>query len=248
MWFLVLMLGVVAGTIGCIIGFGSSIVLLPALVMTVGPKEAVPILAIAGLMANLSRAGVWWREVDWRANTAYCVTAIPAAALGARTLVALEGRLVACLLGLFFLVMIPIRRWLLGRGLKIALWQLSLVGAAVGYLSGILATVGPINTPFFLAYGLVKGAYLSTEALGSAAVGITKAVVFRRFDALPAETIVWGLCIGSSVMAGSWLAKRFVLRLGPDHFRYLMDGLMAVAGLVMLWSAFGPSSGEVAGL
>ena len=34
---------------------------------------------------------------------------------------------------------------------------------------------------FFLAFGLVKGAYLATEALGSLAVYASKAIVFRSF-------------------------------------------------------------------
>jgi uncharacterized membrane protein YfcA len=133
--------------------------------------------------------------------------------------------------------MIPARRWLLARGLRIKAWHLTLVGAGVGFLSGLVASTGPINTPFFLAHGLVKGAYLATEALGSMAVGITKAIVFQRFDALPLETALRGLLIGSSLMIGSRLAKGFVLRLDADRFRLLMDLLLAASGLVLLWGA-----------
>ena len=106
--------------------------------------------------------------------------------------------------------MIPARRWLLARGLRIKAWHLPLVGAGIGFLSGMVASTGPINTPFFLAYGLVKGAYLSTEALGSMAIGITKAIVFQRFDALPLATVGRGLLVGASLMVGSRLAKGFV--------------------------------------
>jgi uncharacterized membrane protein YfcA len=102
----------------------------------------------------------------------------------------------------------------------------------------MVASTGPINAPFFLAHGLVKGAYLSTEALGAMAIGLTKAVVFQRFAALPSETLVHGLLVGASLMAGARLAKGFVLRLGAEQFRLLMDGLLATAGLVMLWGAF----------
>ena len=46
-------------------------------------------MAVAAVLANLSRILAWWREVDWRACAAYSITGIPAAALGARTLLAL---------------------------------------------------------------------------------------------------------------------------------------------------------------
>ena len=203
-----------------------------------GPQEAVPIMAIAALLANFSRVLVWWREVDWRANAYYCVTAIPMAALGARTLLVLDPRVVEGVLGGLFLLMIPARRWLFARGMRVEAWHLTLVGAVIGFLSGMVASTGPINTPFFLAYGLVKGAYLATEALGSMAIGLTKAIVFQRFDALPLETVGRGLLIGASLMIGSRLAKGFVLRLDAEQFRLLMDLLLAGAGLVLLWGAF----------
>jgi hypothetical protein len=236
-WLGVLLLGLVSGTLSGIVGFGASIMLMPPLVLAFGPQEAVPIMAIAALMANLARVLVWWREVDWRANAYYCATAVPCAALGARALLLLNPHIVEGILGATFIVMIPARRWLMGRGLRVSAWQLTLVGAAIGFLTGMVASTGPINTPFFLAYGLVKGAFLATEALGSMAIGLTKALVFRRFDALPMETVVRGLIVGTSLMAGSRLAKGFVLRLDASQFRLIMDLLLAGAGLILLWSA-----------
>jgi uncharacterized membrane protein YfcA len=237
-WAAILALGLVAGTLSGIVGFGASIMLMPVLMLAFGPLEAVPIMAIAAMLANFSRVVVWWREVDWRANAYYCATAIPAAALGARTLLILDPRLVEGILGAMFLTMIPARRWLLARGLRIEAWHLAVVGAGIGFLSGMVASTGPINTPFYLAYGLVKGAYLSTEALGSMAIGITKAIVFQRFNALPWETVARGIVIGATLMIGSRLAKGFVLRLDAHQFRVLMDCLLAGAGLMLLWGAF----------
>ena len=237
-WLGMLALGLFAGTLSGIVGFGASIMLMPVLMLAFGPQEAVPIMAIAALLANFSRVLVWWRDIDWRANAYYCVTAIPMAALGARTLLVLDARVVEGVLGGLFLLMIPARRWLSARGMRVKAWHLTLVGAVIGFLSGMVASTGPINTPFFLAYGLVKGAYLATEALGSMAIGLTKAIVFQRFDALPLETVARGIFIGASLMAGSRLAKGFVLRLEADQFRLLMDLLLAGAGLVLLWGAF----------
>ena len=88
---LVLALGLFAGSLSGIIGTGASIMLLPLLVFQFGPKQAVPIMAIAALMSNVGKLLAWWREVDWRAFAAYSITGIPAAALGARTLLVLPA-------------------------------------------------------------------------------------------------------------------------------------------------------------
>src|SRR5947208_15354624 len=106
----VLAVGLLAGTIS-IVGTGSSIMLMPVLVYAYGPKEAVPIMAVASVMANFSRILAWWREVDWRACAAYSVTGIPAAALGARTLLALPSHAVDVTIGRFLIAMVPVRHW-----------------------------------------------------------------------------------------------------------------------------------------
>ena len=233
----VLAVGLIAGTISGIVGFGSSIMLMPVLVVVFGPLQAVPIMATAAVMANLSRILVWWREVDWRACAAYSVTGVPSAALGARTLLVLPPRIVEGALGAFFILMIPARRWLASHQLRLNRWHLAAVGAVVGFLTGIVVSTGPITAPIFLAYGLVKGAFLATEAAGSLAVYLTKVAVFRNFGALPMDSLVKGLIIGSSLMAGSFLAKGFVLRLPADRFRLLMDALLLLSGVAMLWAA-----------
>ena len=234
---LVLLLGLVAGTVGGIVGFGTSIMLMPALVLVFGPREAVPILGVAAIMANASRVLAWWPEVDWRVTAAYSVTGIPAAALGAKTLLTLPPGVVETLLGIFFISMIPVRRWMARQPWKLTLWHMAAVGGVIGFITGIVVSTGPINAPFFLAYGLVKGAYLGTEAMGSLAVYVSKAITFRTLNALPLEIMTKGLIIGSSLVAGAFIAKRLVLTLDGNKFKLLMDGLLLMAGLTMLWAA-----------
>jgi uncharacterized membrane protein YfcA len=236
-WLVVLTIGVGAGTLGGVVGFGSSVIMVPILAFVFGPKAAIPIMAVASLMANLSRVAIWWRTVDWRAVGAYSVTAIPAAALGARTLLALEPRVVELALGMFLIATVPVRRVLGHRGFRVSRPQLALVGAAIGFLTGIVASTGPVNAPFFLAYGLVKGAYLSTEALSSAFVYLTKSLVFWDGDALPPEALARGVIVGISLMIGSWLAKRLVERMTPGDFRFVMDILLLIAGTAMVVQA-----------
>jgi len=211
--------------------------LMPVLVYQYGPKQAVPIMAIAAVMANLSRILAWWREVDWRACAAYSIPGIPAAALGARTLLALPSHAVDASIGLFLIAMVPARHWLARHEFKLSLWHVALGGALIGYLTGIVVSTGPLSVPLFLFYGLSKGAFLATEAASSLGVYFSKSVTFERFGALNADIALKGLIAGSSLMFGAFIAKRFVLHLEPDRFRLLMDSIMIAAGLSLLWTA-----------
>jgi uncharacterized membrane protein YfcA len=91
--------------------------------------------------------------------------------------------------------------------------------------------------PLFLFYGLTKGAFLATEAASSLGIYLSKSVTFQQFGALTPDVALKGLVAGASLMSGAFIAKRFVLKLKPDVFRLVMDGIMLAAGLFILWSA-----------
>ena len=234
---IVLSVGLVAGVLSGVIGTGSSMMLMPVLVVLYGPQQAVPIMAIAAIMGNLGKVLAWWRDIDWRACAAYCVSAVPGAMLGVRTLLALPPRAVELALGLFFVAMVPARRWFARRALRVSLWQLSVIGAFVGFLTGIVVSTGPITVPVFIGYGLTKGAFLGTEAAGSLAVYGAKVLVFAHFGALPWRVVADGLIIGASLMVGTFGARRIVARMSPDTFRFVVDALMLSSGLSLLFAA-----------
>ena len=63
-----LAVGLIAGTVGGVVGTGSSIMLLPVLVWSFGPKQAVPIMAVLMSMATNPKVmgpHVIGRRVRW---------------------------------------------------------------------------------------------------------------------------------------------------------------------------------------
>jgi hypothetical protein len=89
----------------------------------------------------------------------------------------------------------------------------------------------------FASYGLVKGAFIATEAAGSLALYISKAATFRTFGALPMDIVIKGLISGSSVMVGTYTARLIVERLKVSTFNSLLDVVMLISGAVLLWAA-----------
>ena len=222
---LVLAVGFVAGTVSGIVGTGATVILLPVLVIVFGPREAVPIMAIVALMSNFAKITSWWREIDWRACAAYALGGIPAAALGARTLLVLpreHRRGGARPLLPRHDAGPPLAGLAQHHDRALAGW--SIAGAVIGFLTGIVVSTGPLSVPAFAAYGLVKGAFIATEAAGSLALYISKALTFRQFGALPIDIVIKGLISGSSVMAGTYTARLIVERLSVATFQRLLDG------------------------
>ena len=227
-------LGLGAGVLGGVIGFGTTIILMPALVYFYGPIQAIPVIALVATVANLSRIFLWWGAINWKVCFVYSLTAIPAVILGVNTLVTLNDQLVEITLGLFLILLIPIRRWMRRKNFYLKLWQMSLVGAGIGFLTGIVATTGAINTPFFLAYGLTKGAFLGTEAASTLSILFTKGITFHQLGFLNTTAIIQGLLIGSCVLAGSIFSKKIVLALPEKRFLLLMELVMFISGASIL--------------
>jgi uncharacterized membrane protein YfcA len=100
----------------------------------------------------------------------------------------------------------------------------------------VLST-GPLSVPAFMAFGLQKGAFLSTEAASSLALMASKVATFREFGALPLPAVMQGLVIGGAVMVGSFAGKSVVQRMSLPTFHYLLDALLLVSGLSLLWAA-----------
>lgn len=69
--------------------------------------------------------------------------------------------------------------WLWRRLLPAAIWHPSLraftgIGAVSSLLSAMVGSVGPLMAPLFLAYGLVKGACIGTEACATVVMHLTR--------------------------------------------------------------------------
>lgn len=228
------LLGIGAGLLGGVIGFGTTIILMPPLVYIYGSLMTIPIIAITATIANLSRVLIWWRSIHWRVCFIYSAFSIPAVILGANTLILMNQKAIEIMLGIFLLILIPIRRWMRRQKITISLWQMAVVGAGIGYLTGIVATTGAINTPFFLAFGLTKGAYLGTEAASSLSIFLTKGVVFHELGVIDQTAILQGIFLGICVFIGSLLSKRIVLRMREEQFIKIMEWVIAISGISIL--------------
>jgi uncharacterized membrane protein YfcA len=140
-------------------------------------------------------------------------------------------------LGLFFLAMIPTGRWLRLHQLRITLWQLSIAGALIGFLTGIALSTGPMSVPAFTSYGLVQGAFLSTEAAASFLIFITKVATFQQLGALPPPAMLDGITIGAAVMGGSLIGKQVVMRMSAMIFQHALEIVLLISGLALIATA-----------
>jgi uncharacterized membrane protein YfcA len=220
-----------AAILGGVVGFGTGLMLLPLVVWTVGVRASVPVLSLGLLLGNCSRA--WWsrRELDWRAIGAYLAGAVPSAALGAVVYAGARVEWLSRLIGLFLIASVPLRRWLERGPVRMRLAHFPVLGAATGFLSALVAAIGPVNTPFFLGYGLRRGGFVGTEAVCAAVVHLTKTVVYGRYALLSREAGGLGLAVGAVMFIGAYLGRRILDRMSERAFVAVVESLLVALGV-----------------
>jgi uncharacterized protein len=228
----------IAALLAAVTGFGGAAVLLPMLVFVFGVREAIPILTVAQLIGNGSR--VWFnrRELDWRVVAWFALGGVPMALLGGFLFAHAPLAALTRVLGAFLILIVMLRHLPKVNAFRTPLKGFAVIGAVSSFLSALLGSVGPLMAPFFLAYGLVKGAYIGTEALSTVVMHVTKLVAYRESAILPLHAVLSGLALGPIMVAGSFAGKRVVDRLPERAFVLIIDFTLLAAGVMFLtgWS------------
>jgi uncharacterized membrane protein YfcA len=224
----------VGSTLAAVAGFGGAAILLPILVPIFGVRDAIPILTVAQLVGNLSR--VWFnrRALEWRVVAWFAAGGVPAALAGGFLFASAPLKFLTRLLGIFLIAVVIYRHS--GKSLprRLPLRAFPLIGAVFSFLSALLGSVGPIMIPFFLAYGLVKGALIGTEALATVVMHVTKLIAYGSTSVLTAAGLQLGLAIGAIMILGSFVGKKLLDRLPEKIFLYLVEATLVIAGLNFL--------------
>lgn len=232
----VILLAVFSGVISGVVGTGSSILLIPALTYVFGAKEAVPIMALASVMGNLSRIYLWRHSIRFKPLFYYLLPGIPAVVLGANTLWIMPEKWLNIGMGMFFILMIPVIHLLRKHQIKMKTYQVIIAGAVIGYLTGIVFSTGPLTIPIFSAYGLTLGPLLATEAAASFVIYLTKALTFSQLGAVNSFILICGVLVGCGLTVGNYLGKKLVLKLTPKLFQWLLDAMLIFAGGSLLFN------------
>jgi uncharacterized protein len=224
----------IAATLAAVTGFGGAAVLLPVLVLAFGTRQAIPILTVAQLIGNGSR--VWFnrRELDWQVVGWFTLGAVPMALLGGFLFAKAPLAALTRILGVFLIAVVVWRHIRPGNPRKFPVQSFAAIGAGASFLSALLGSVGPIMAPFFLAYGLVKNAYIGTEALSTVVMHVTKLVAYRQAAVLTSSAIFIGLALGPVMIVGSFLGKRIVERLPEKVFVAIIEAVLIAAGLLFI--------------
>jgi hypothetical protein len=209
-WIFVLSAALAASTIAAVTGTGGGIILLPVLAVFMGVRDAVPAYTVAQFIGNLSR--VYFNRDKLRLDVAswFILGAMPAAILGSVLFARTDDQYLMRALGIFFLLSVAWSHLHAGKIKGFPVRRFTLIGGVFGFISAYLGSAGPFLAPFYLAFGLTRGTYIGTEALGTAAMHIVKLGSYGFLSAFSESAFTAGLLISPIVVCGSYIGKRIL--------------------------------------
>ena len=223
-----------ASTLAAVTGFGGAAVLLPALVALFGVRDAIPILTVAQLVGNGSRVWLNRHELALPVVGWFALGAVPCALLGGVLFATAPLGALQRLVGVFLLLMVVWRHLPRAPTWRPGVRAFALIGAVFSFVSALVGSVGPLMAPLFLAHGLVKGAYIGTEAFATVVMHVVKLAAYQGMAILSLRAIGIGLALGPIMILGSYVGKRILDRLPERVFVVIIEVVLVATGVWFL--------------
>lgn len=239
MYFLLLFIfGLIGWFFSTVAAGGAATLLIPLITFLLGAHMVAPIISVAGILANPSRAILFRKHIDWHVIAYLLPGSIIGAIFGAWSLANSNVELIQILIGVFLITYVVQDKF--GK-MKLTI-QMKLIGffplgLVVSFLSGLIGATGPVHNPFMLSYGLKKERLIATKAINSLIMQLTKVASYGIFGALTLQMTAYGIVLGLGAIVGVFLARNHLKSINAQQFKQYTLLLMFISGIVLIYKA-----------
>jgi uncharacterized membrane protein YfcA len=227
--------GVLAGSVAAVSGFGIGSLLTPALALPVGTKLAVAAVAIPHAVGTALRFWLLRRDVDWRVVRSFGITSALGGLTGALLQARASSRALEVVFGLLLILagITELTGWMRRvRWGRSAAW---VAGALSGVLGGLVGNQGGIRTAGMLGYDVSKEAFVATATAIALFVDAARLPVYLATQGGEVTGLESQVLIATGgVVLGTFLGRHILGRLSQAVFRRVVALLLLGLGAYML--------------
>jgi uncharacterized membrane protein YfcA len=227
--------GVVAGAVAAVSGFGIGSLLTPVLAIKVGTKLAVAAVAVPHAIGTAYRFFLLRRHVEWRVVRSFGITSAAGGLAGALLQTRASSRVLEVVFGSLLLLagVTELTGWMRRvHWSRSAAW---FAGALSGALGGLVGNQGGIRTAAMLGYDVSKESFVATATAIAILVDAARLPVYLISQG---ELIagIWSdvLIASAAVVIGTLLGSRILAQLSQPVFRRVVAIFLLVLGAYML--------------
>ncbi|MGB6337662.1 MAG: sulfite exporter TauE/SafE family protein [Thermoanaerobaculia bacterium] len=212
-----------------LISVGTMALLLPEL------KDAVVLLLLVSLPAELWVVRSSWRRISWRGVLVIFVGVALGIPLGTLWLKFGEARFLLILLGVFLVAVGGVFLFLRApRARRLPPWAAAPIGVASGVLTGLFGTGGPPLILYFQLSGTDKAAFRGNLMAIFLLMTTVRVPAYAAFGLITTPRLWSALAVLPAVLLGAVAGNSIHLRIEESTFRRLVSVALLVIGLLLL--------------
>jgi uncharacterized protein len=227
--------GVVAGAVAAIAGFGVGSLLTPLLTPAYGAKLAVALVAIPHALATLLRLWHLWSQISWRVVRSFGLASAGGGLIGAYAFTQAGAGVLAKVLGVLLIAAGVAEIARLTERVRFRGALAFVAGALSGLFGGMVGNQGGIRSAGLLGFGLSPREFVATAAAIALLVDIVRVPVYVLSQG-PELMAAWRIMLWSTigVSVGTFVGSILLFRLRPTTFRRVVGAVLLVLGSWLL--------------
>ena len=232
---LVVVVGIAAGGVASVAGFGVGSLLTPLLTPSAGAKLAVALVSVPHAIGTLLRLWRLRHDISWPVVKTFGLASTAGGLAGAYAFTQSRAALLARVLGLL-LVFVGAAE-LLGAAARFRVggkWA-SVAGAVSGLFGGMVGNQGGIRTAGLVAFGLQPRAFVATAAAIALIVDLVRVPMYAMSEG-EAMLAAWRVMALATVgvVIGTFAGSGILMRLPEQTFRRVVGVVLLALGIWML--------------
>lgn len=229
------LVGLVAGVIASVSGFGIGSLLTPALALTVDARLAVALAAVPHAVGTLQRFWLLRRHVDRRVLGGFGVASAVGGLAGALLQARAPGRALGVVFGVLLLMAGTFELTGVVRRVRWSRGSAWVAGTLSGAFGGLVGNQGGVRTAAMLGFDVPPAAFVATATAAALLVDAARLPVYVATQGGAMAAHAGHVLVATAgVVAGTAAGARVLGHLPPATFRRAVAVLLLLLGAYML--------------
>ncbi len=232
---LIVLVVVIASSIGTLTGFGTSTIMVPIMLSFYPVTQTLLFVGIIHWFGNLWKLVLFRKGFQWKLILSFGIPGIAATYLGASLVFDISTALLSRILGSFLIIYVIYLFAKSSFKIKQSLLAGACGGALSGFFAGLFGIGGAIRGLFLTSFDLPKAVYIATAGAIALTIDTTRLATYIKNDARLPQLLLWGLLIFiPASFLGARIAKSAVDKIPQEHFRKVVAVFLLLMGIKLL--------------
>jgi len=224
-----ILLTLIASTVGTLTGFGTSTIMVPVLSIFLPLPVTLLFVGIIHWFNDIWKIILFKKGFNWKLILLFGIPGIIASFLAAKLPIALPETILERALGLFLVLYVAFLFLKPSWKIKASSSSALLGGTLSGFFSGVFGVGGAVRSSFLTAFNLDKSVFLFTSGVIGLLIDSARIIQYL-LSGITLGFLITALllCIPASLL-GAYIAKKLLDKVSQERFRlYVAAGLFLV--------------------